>query len=85
MSSNISVCNVLDTNKLTKTNFLDWYRNVKIILNQKLMLYVLENLIPLASNDDVDEEVRNEYQCHINDDEHVACVMLASITPELQR
>jgi hypothetical protein len=49
------------------------------------MLYVLENLIPLASNDDVDEEVRNEYQCHIHDDEHVACVMLASITPELQR
>jgi len=73
MSSNIFICNVLDTNKLTKPNFLDRYCNVKIILKQKLMLYVLKNLIPLASNEDVDEEVRNEYQYHINDNDQVVC------------
>jgi hypothetical protein len=37
------------------------------------MLYVLKNLIPLASNEDVDEEVRNEYQYHINDNDQVVC------------
>jgi len=32
-------------------------------------LYVLENLIPNAPVEDAEEEFRNEYQCHVNDDD----------------
>ena len=33
------------------------------------MLYVLENLIPLILNEDPINEVRNEYQYHIDDND----------------
>jgi hypothetical protein len=35
--------------------------------------------------DDIDDEIKNEYQCHIDDNEQVTYVMLASISTKLQR
>jgi hypothetical protein len=58
---------------------------VRIILKQEKKLYVLENPVPNAPAKDVEEEVRNEHQRHVNDDEQAAYVMLASMSPELQR
>jgi hypothetical protein len=65
MNSNISLNNILDANKLVGPNILDWYFNASIVLKQEIMLYVLENPIPLAP----DEEVKNAYQHHIDDGE----------------
>ena len=62
MNSNISLYNILDANKLTGPNILDWYFNKRIVLKQEIMLYVLENPIPLAPY----EEVKNAYQHHID-------------------
>jgi len=84
MCSDISLHNILDANKLTRLNFLDWYRNIRIVLKKERRWYILENPIPLDPNEDADEEVRNTYQHYIDDDEHVACVMLASMRLELQ-
>jgi hypothetical protein len=36
-----------------------------------------KNPISNAPVEDVEEKVRNEYQCHVDDDEHATCVMLA--------
>ena len=58
---------------------------MRIVLEQKKRLYVLENSIPNASIEDTEEEVRNEHQRHVNDDEQNTYVMLASISLELQR
>jgi hypothetical protein len=52
---------------------------------QEKRLYVIENQIPNAPTEDAKEEVRNEHQCYVNDDEHATCVMLANISPKLQR
>lgn len=41
-------------------------------------------MILLAFTKDVDDEVRNKYQCHIDDYEHDTCVMLVSMSHELQ-
>jgi hypothetical protein len=49
------------------------------------MLYVLENLIPNVPTEVAEEEVTNEHQHHVDDDEHATCVILASISLELQR
>ena len=51
---------MLDANKLTESNFLDWYRNMRVVLKQETMLYILDNLILFASNEDGDKEVGTE-------------------------
>jgi hypothetical protein len=56
MSSNISLSNILDAKKLTRLNFLNWYCNVKIVLKQEKRLYVFENPILLAPDEDVDKK-----------------------------
>jgi len=61
-----SLHNIYDANKFTKPNFLDWYWIMRIAFKQERILYVLENPIPLVLDEDVDNEVKNEYQCHID-------------------
>jgi len=48
-------------------------------------LYILENPIPNTPTGDVEEEVRNKHQHRVDEDEQTACVMLASMSPKLQR
>jgi hypothetical protein len=51
----------------------------------KKAVFFFENLNSNAHVEDAKEEVRNEYQRHVDDNEHTACMMLASISPKLQR
>jgi hypothetical protein len=60
MGKNISLRIMLDANKLTESNILDWYRNMRVVLKQETMLYILDNLILFASNEDGDKEVGTE-------------------------
>ena len=64
---------------------MDGHQNVKIILKQEKKLYIFENPVPNAPAKDVEEEVRNEHQRHVNDNDQAVYVMLASMSPELQR
>jgi len=69
LSSNISLRTILNANKLTKPNFLDWNQNMRIIIKQEKMMCILENPILNAPSEDVGEEVKNEHQRHVDDDE----------------
>jgi len=48
------------------------------------MLYVLENHIHLVINKDINDEVKTEYQCHIDDNKSIICVISPSISLKLQ-
>jgi hypothetical protein len=51
-ASNNSVFNlrsVLEKEKLNGINFIDWYRNLRIVLRQEKMEYVLEQAYPDVS------------------------------------
>jgi hypothetical protein len=54
-------------------------------MSSKKRLYILENPIPNTPADDAEEEVRNKHQHRVDEDEQTTCVMLASISPKLQR
>ena len=41
-SNNFSIRSVLEKDKLTGTNFLDWQRNLRIILRQERKIYVID-------------------------------------------
>ena len=58
------------------TNFIDWYHNLRIVLRQEKKEYVLEQAYP----DD-----RRAYEKHCNDSLDVSCLMLATISPDLQK
>jgi hypothetical protein len=81
---NISLHSILDANKLTKPNFFNWYWNVIIVLKQQRKLYVLETWIPFICDEDTDNKVHSEYQCHIDDDEQAKYVMLSNMSLKLQ-
>ena len=49
------------------------------------MLYVLKNPIHLKPAPDDDVAVKDAYQKHSNDFESVYCLMLASMSPNLQK
>jgi len=58
---------------------------VRIVLKKEKRLHVLENPIPNTLVKDAEEEVRNEHQRYVDDDEQAASLMLASLSPKLQR
>ena len=84
-SNNFSVRSVLEKDKLTGKNFLDWQRNLRIVLRKERKLYVLDipRHEPLPAGASCAQ--RDVYEKHINDDTDVTCLMLATMIPELQK
>ncbi|XP_073313517.1 uncharacterized protein [Primulina huaijiensis] len=85
MPSRNSLYVILDQNKLTVPNYLDWLRNLKIILNSKKIAYVLKQDPPkqAKSNAIVEELAKLDKWWH--HDLHAKSYMLASMSNELQR
>ena len=57
MSSNVNLRSILDTNKLTKPNFLEWLRNLRIVLKVEKIAYVLDEPLPKSLAIDASEGV----------------------------
>lgn len=82
---NFSLLNICAKVILDGSNYNDWMRNIKMDLCFEDKEYVLEK--PL---DDIDEESATTeqivaYKKHYNDATKVSCIMVATMTPELQR
>ncbi|XP_021293401.1 uncharacterized protein LOC110423508 [Herrania umbratica] len=69
MANNLSLWSILDANKLTGPNFLDWFRNLKIILEQEKKSYVLDTPIPPVPIADASGEDKEAYQRHKDDND----------------
>ena len=82
-NSTMSLRSVLEKDKLTGTNFLDWFRNLRIVLKQERKLYVLDEPLPKEPADNVPRVEKNVYEKHHNDSIDVACLMLATMNSEL--
>ena len=78
--STLSLRSILEKDKLTGTNFLDWFRNVRIVLTQERKLYVLENPIPAQPAANAPRAQRDADEKHVNDSVDVACLMLGYIS-----
>ncbi|KAF7826958.1 retrotransposon protein, putative, Ty1-copia subclass [Senna tora] len=58
---------VLEKEKLTGTNFLDWYKNLRIVLKQERKLYVLEGPIRQPPETNAPKVERDAYKKHHDD------------------
>ncbi|WZZ87648.1 hypothetical protein YC2023_116227 [Brassica napus] len=67
------------------SNFLEWYRNLRIVLKQEKKDYVLENVLPEKPKTNVQHTERNAYDKHVSDRVDVCCLMLATMNSYLQR
>ncbi|XP_017978293.1 PREDICTED: uncharacterized protein LOC108662436 [Theobroma cacao] len=78
MANNLSLQSILDANKLTGPNFLDWFRNLEIVLKQEKKSYVLDTPIPPVPVADTSAEDKEAYQRHKDDDDQATYMMLAN-------
>ena len=84
-TSNLSLRSVLEKDKLVGTNFLDWFRNLRIVLRQERKLYVLDQAIPEEPAATASKAQKDAHKKHTDDSLDVGCLMLATMSPELQK
>nr|GEY19617.1 hypothetical protein [Tanacetum cinerariifolium] len=84
-TNNNSIRPVLEKEKLNGSNFLDWYRNLRIILRNEQKLHHLEGALPEAPPATATDVVRNAYTRRVVKQQEVACLMLVSMTLDIQK
>ena len=85
MSTYVNLRSILDTNKLIGPNFLDWLRNLRIVLKAERINYALDEPLPKSPTVESFERVQRAYHKHLVDNVWARCVMLTSMSPELQK
>ena len=85
MISPLLLRRILDFNKLIDPNYVDWLKNLKIILTQEKLSYILDVLEPQEIGNDATEEEVSTYRMRKNDSLTVKCIILVSMSNELQR
>ena len=83
--SNFCLRPILEKEKLNKNNFLDWSRNLRIVLKHERKLDVLVTPIPNEPTLNVSAQDRADYEAAIERSLDVTCLMLAFMVPELQK
>ncbi|GJR61584.1 retrotransposon protein, putative, ty1-copia subclass [Tanacetum coccineum] len=84
-TNNNSISSILDKEKFNGSNFLDWYRNLRIVLRNEQKLHQLEEALPEAPPTTAIADVRNAYTRRVAEQKEVACLMLVSMTLEIQK
>ncbi|XP_065879874.1 uncharacterized protein [Euphorbia lathyris] len=85
-TSNNSLRPLLENEKLSGTNFMDWSRNLQIVFRYESKEYVLNAALPAARpfGLGVTAEMVAQYDQHVKDDIDVSCIMLGTMVPDLQ-
>ena len=83
MASSLSLRGILDANKLIGPNYIDWLRNLRIVLTQKKVSYILDTPTPNTIEENASKEERATYKMWKEDRVTVKYIMLASMSNEL--
>ena len=84
-SNTFSLRSVLEKDKLNGNNFIDWSRNLTIVLRQEKKLEVLDQPLPTESARNATAASREAFEKRKNYSNDVTCLMLATMSPELQK
>ncbi|KAK9218281.1 hypothetical protein WN943_006918 [Citrus x changshan-huyou] len=82
---NNPLARILENYRLTGPNYVDWFRNLRIVLNYERISYVLDTLKPNEISEGASEANRVTYQKWQDDDLSAKSYILASMSNELQR
>ena len=85
MSTNVNAQTEIDDKILTRPNFLDWLKNLRIVLNEEELAYVITKPIPGSPTVDAPESVQRAYQKHLVDSARAGLIVHTSMSPEFQK
>ena len=84
-TSTFTLRSILEMDKLSGTNFLDWSRNIRIVLKQERKIYVLDKTFPPVPPSNAQRAQKDACEKHLNDSVDVTCLMLATMVLDLQK
>ncbi|VFQ85135.1 unnamed protein product [Cuscuta campestris] len=76
---------ILESKKLSGENFLDWEKNLGIFLDCERKLYILETNPPKTPKANAHVSELTSFKKYEDDARDVKCIIMASMTAELQR
>ena len=81
----LSLRSLLDNEKLTGSNFDNWYRKLKIVLEHERIFYVIIDPAPEEPASNSRGTIRDTYLKWFNNCTMVRCIMRASMNDEFSR
>ncbi|KAK8593591.1 hypothetical protein V6N12_045668 [Hibiscus sabdariffa] len=81
----ISLRSLLEKEKLNGINFLDWFRNLRIVLKHERKEYVIEEPVPDEPAANAPRANKDKFKKHMDDMVDVGCLMLATMNSEFQK
>ncbi|KAL0455155.1 UNVERIFIED_CONTAM: hypothetical protein Slati_0854700 [Sesamum latifolium] len=76
---------IMETNKCNGTNYNDWLRNLRIVLDFENQGYVLDKPLPAALHEGSSPEEHLTFEKWHEDNQKVRSIILASMTNEIQK
>lgn len=76
---------MFEREKLNGSNFNDWFRQLRIVLRVERKFDVLDTQWPTAPAETATDEEKAAYSTQFSRHDEVACLMLTSMTPDLQK
>jgi hypothetical protein len=74
-----------EKSKYDGMNFMDWHRNLRIVLRHEKNEYILTETPPNKPSDKAEKSVREKYNKFIDDELDVSCLMVAIMSSEIQK
>ncbi|VFQ73283.1 unnamed protein product [Cuscuta campestris] len=84
-SHSINLRYILESQKLSGENFLDWEKNLQIVLDCERKLYTLKTDPPKTPKANARASELTSFKKYEDDARDVKCIIMASMTAELQR
>ncbi|VFQ82760.1 unnamed protein product [Cuscuta campestris] len=84
-SHSINLQYILESQILSGENFLDWEKNLRIVLDCERKLYILEKDPPKTPKANARAPELTSFKKYEDDARDVKCIIMASMTAELQR
>ncbi|GJW79293.1 hypothetical protein Tco_0140975 [Tanacetum coccineum] len=85
-TNNTTIRSILLAGKLTGSNFTNWYRNLRNVFKyEKKMKFVEQPIGPVPNPETTYPDTIDKYYKSVNLEQEVACLMLLSMSPDLQR
>ncbi|KAK8597012.1 hypothetical protein V6N13_001618 [Hibiscus sabdariffa] len=83
-NNTISLRSLLEKEKLNGINFLDWFRNLRIVLKQERKEYVNEEPVPDEPAANAPRADKDNFKKHMDDMVDVGCLMLPPWIPSFR-
>ena len=81
--SSFAFRSILEKYKLNRTNFTNWYRNLRIVLKHDKKDHVLDTPLLAEPDDNATVADQNSYRRTRDESTEIRCLMLAHMEPDL--